>query len=589
MDYVDRIKPDSKSIFSYLEDLLRKNYQIPTFQREVVWNEYNVKKLWDSIYKFYPIGSVLIWKTLIKLHNHRDVFGFIISDEDVKRTEYQYILDGQQRTNALLSSLYGGKIEGKDNFNPTLYFDLTVLDNGDNDETNFKKRFLFWSEIDDKNGDVKPNTENKNKFDQGLIIKLKDIKDKFESVEERLVEHPTKQFEAYKNPTRQNLRNIKQVLDNYKISIIELKDIQVSQVCQIFERINQEGKALDVFDIVVAKTYRPKTDTQEAFYLRELIDNYKKTIVSDYKLIDDLTILQMLSVIIMQNLTRTKVFNITEKYLNEIKAEEIEEIWDDAKIAINKTFDFFDNHLRIKGPQLIPYRYFYLSLVTYFYNNKVFNYNFLMKYFWYYSFHNEELLKNTTDLKEHIEILKKHKTEGLSNLGRFLIDKNDLRKSSYSSKGRLSRAILSLYANQEPRDWKLTQRNVISEVYYMLTDKPNLHHIFPSDFIEKNPGSNKLDSNSLMNIAYLTQITNLEISNKNPIQYIKDYDTLDFRNILNTHLLTSEILDWASEEEMPENALDLFIEKRIDNVIEVLKLKIGEDNFEVIDTKEKLK
>ncbi len=583
MDYVDRIKPDSKGIFTYLEELINKNYQIPTFQREVVWNEQNVKKLWDSIYKFYPIGSILIWKTTIKLHNHRNIFGFTISDEDLSRTEYQYILDGQQRTNALLTSLYGGKIEGKEDFNPTLYFDLTVLDNGENDESNFKNRFLFWDEINDKNG-KKSNSANKENFEKGLIVKLKDIKENFKKVAQIIQEHY-----GFEHEIMENLWDIKQVLDNYKVSLIELKDIQVNQVCQIFERINQEGKPLDLFDIVVAKTYRPKTKNQNPFYLRELIDEYRKTLNGNFKLIDDLTILQMLSSVIMVNLPNTKVYNITKNYLNEVKAEEIESIWEESKIAINKTFDFFENHLKIKGPQLIPYGYYYLSLVTYFYKNKNFNYNFLLKYFWFYSFHKDDLFKNTTDLKNHIELLKSQKEKNNTELGRFLIDKNDLRQSSYSSKGRLSRAILSLYANQDPRDWKLPQRSVISDVYYMLTDKPNLHHIFPSDFIEKNPGRNQLNSNSLMNIAYLTQITNLEISNKNPIKYINDYNTQEFRDILDTHLLTSELLDWASAEEMPENALDLFIEKRIDNVIEVLKQKIGEDNFEVIDTKEKLK
>lgn len=87
MNYSDRIKPTDKSIYSYLEDLLKRNYQIPTFQREVVWEKENVKKLWDSIYKFYPLGSVLIWKTDLQLQNHREIGGHIISDDGFNRVE----------------------------------------------------------------------------------------------------------------------------------------------------------------------------------------------------------------------------------------------------------------------------------------------------------------------------------------------------------------------------------------------------------------------------------------------------------------------------------------------------------------------
>ena len=36
-----------------------------------------------------------------------------------------------------------------------------------------------------------------------------------------------------------------------------------------------------------------------------------------------------------------------------------------------------------------------------------------------------------------------------------------------------------------------------------------------------------------MNIAYLTQLTNLEISDKNPLEYVKEYDqNPDFESVL---------------------------------------------------------
>jgi len=90
-----------------------------------------------------------------------------------------------------------------------------------------------------------------------------------------------------------------------------------------------------------------------------------------------------------------------------------------------------------------------------------------------------------------------------------------------------------------------------------------------------------------MNIAYITQITNLEISDKNPLDYIKDYDkNPDFKNVIETHLLPSQILEWSSMPEMPSNALDKFIEERIDLIIEELKDNLEGVNIEIIDTKE---
>lgn len=586
LSYADRIKPTDKSIYSYLDDLLLKNYQIPTFQREVVWEKENVKKLWDSIYKFYPLGSILIWKTDIQLQNHREIGGHIINDDDFNRVEYQYILDGQQRTTSLLTSIYGGRIEGKKDFDPALYFDLTVMDIDETDDESYKRRFLFWDEIDDNNGRIKANTQRKLKFEQGLIVKLKKIREHFGDVERSLVNNPNEDYKDYDNPIRVQLRKIKEVLDSYRISLIELKGIQVSEVCQIFERINQSGKPLDIFDIVVAKTFRPTNSTVKGFYLRELVNDFRAINQSNYMQIDDLTYLQILSVIINKEIKNSGVLNITDKYLNNIRAEQVENIWEKAKLSILKTFDFFENHLRIKGPQLIPFRYFYMTLAFYFYENKKPDYNFINKYFWYYSFHNDDLLSNTTQLWRHIDFLEKQKSGESVEFDRFLIDKNSLRSSSYSSKGRLSRAILSLYASRDPRDWENTNRSVLSDVYYILTDKPNLHHIFPINYINNNKGRNRYDSNSLMNIAYLTQITNLHISDKNPLEYIREYNKEGFNNVLHSHYISTSILDWVEMEEMPDTALDIFINERIENIIDDLRIKLADIKFEVVDTVE---
>ena len=588
MNFTDRIRPTDKGITTYLDELENLDFQIPTFQRDVVWEKENVKKLWDSIYKFYPLGSILVWKTDIKLQNHRKIGGHKISEGTFSRSEYQYILDGQQRTTSLLTSLYGGSIEGQDGFDPSVYIDLTIEDETDTDDDSYKKRFLYWDEINDKEGNFKRNTGRQNKFNAGLIVKLLSIKNNFGAVERSLVESEYDNYKDYDHPIREQLRRLKQVLDNYRLSFIELKGIQVSEVCQIFERINQAGKPLDIFDIVVAKTFRPESGGEQGFYLREYIDGFRKLNNSNFLQISDFDYLQIIAILIRENIEKSGIWNITPRYLNDIKTEQIEEIWEPAKKAINKTFDFFENTLNIKGPQLIPYRYFYLTIAAYFFNNDNPDYNYLKKYFWFYSFHNDDLLSNTGDVNSHIEFLDSQKNTGNYIFPRFLIDKETLRNSSYSSKGRLSRAILSLYASKQPKDWKYIDRNVIVDNFFFSTDKPNLHHIFPTNYISQNPGSNELNNNSLMNIAYLTQITNLEISDKNPLNYIQDYDSNpEFEAVIKTHVLPIELLQWSRLESMPADALDQFIERRVDLVIEELKKNMGGVNIEVIDTKQK--
>lgn len=586
MNYIDRIFPTNKGLTTYLDELLSKNYQIPTFQRDVVWDRENVKKLWDSIYKFYPLGSILIWKTDLKLQNHRQVGGHQITETNFTRTEYQYILDGQQRTTSLLTSLYGGSIEGREGFDPTLYVDFTIPIDSETDDESYRSRFLFWDEIDDRNGELRYNTGRKNRHNEGLIVKLIDIKNSFGNIERRLVEHSNSQYKEYDHQVRKELRRIKEILDNYRISFIEVKGIQVSEVCQIFERINQAGKPLNIFDIVVAKTFKPAAGGSKGFYLRDLVDDFRQTNQSQFLQISDLDYLHAIAVLINWNIEDSGVRNITDRYLNEIKTEHILDIWSDARKALLKTFDFFENHLHIKTPYLIPFRYFYFSITAYFHQNQAPDYDFLKKYFWFYSFHNEELLSNTTHLFRHIEFLDTEKYNKQYKFERFLINRESLRIASYNSKSRLSRAVLALFASQRPRDWEHCDREVLAQNLFFSTDKPNLHHIFPtnSEYVLNNKYHNEIDNNTLLNIAYLTQITNLDITNRNPLEYLKDYDKPEFESIIPTHFLPPDLLLWTRNNDMPSNALDIFVEKRLSLIMGNLKEKLQGISFEEFDT-----
>ena len=62
-----------------------------------------------------------------------------------------------------------------------------------------------------------------------------------------------------------------------------------------------------------------------------------------------------------------------------------------------------------------------------------------------------------------------------------MIDKQSLRNATYSSRVRMSRAILSLFANARPKDWEHCDREVLAQNLFFSTDKPNLHHIFPTN------------------------------------------------------------------------------------------------------------
>jgi uncharacterized protein with ParB-like and HNH nuclease domain len=78
-----------------IKDIRQGDLILPEFQRGYVWDRNQVRSYLNSLYRNYPTGSFLIWKT----PTPPKVRGEISNDE---MKSYRLILDGQQR----LTSVY---------------------------------------------------------------------------------------------------------------------------------------------------------------------------------------------------------------------------------------------------------------------------------------------------------------------------------------------------------------------------------------------------------------------------------------------------------------------------------------------------
>lgn len=61
------------SIRQILDSVIRGQIRIPAFQRGYVWEPERVAYLMDSIYKGYPFGNLLFWRSVNKLKFERDL------------------------------------------------------------------------------------------------------------------------------------------------------------------------------------------------------------------------------------------------------------------------------------------------------------------------------------------------------------------------------------------------------------------------------------------------------------------------------------------------------------------------------------
>lgn len=561
------IESEVVKINTFVEEKLSKDkILIPTFQREFVWEPENIRKLWDSIFRFYPIGSILYWVTNSYLRTHRKLGGFEFPhDEDTVRKfkEWAYILDGQQRATSLLVSILGGKGKVKDdeNFDYTLYFDAT-------DAT-----FFFANELEKRKSKVNP----------AFLIRLKDVpKGEFLDFYEKISKE-----QEINEKIKANIKQLYRIFSDYKLVLIKIQGVDVDEVCDIFERVNQEGKKLDPVDIIVARTYRNEDLEKEIkmFYLRDNLQKLKEVLSSQgnrFQNLDDYSIIQMISICLRKDETGTrKSFGITPKALANLKTEDLENNWDVCQKTIFETIKFLSD-LKIHGPDLLPYGYLLFPLCYHFHRDTSPNREITKQWFWRTAFGLEDFRKADEVYDYCTEFFDKIERGEIPSIHPLVLSKTKLVQTSYYYRSALTRAVLAFLAKQKPLDFSGPDAEVLDTVYLLLSQAPNLHHIYPRKFLQNVKGlPEDCPIDSLMNICYLRAKTNIKIGDKNPLHYFRDFDRVkDFDTILNSHLIPKEFI--AREEFRPEDYKD-FLHTRAKLFCEKLKDELPDVEVKIVD------
>jgi hypothetical protein len=246
LDYRNqKIHIQNKSLTDFIRQLADGRYLIPTFQRLFIWDPEHISNLWDSVYRCYPIGTILYWETHLALHVHRKLGGYLLPDNGCSdQATRAYILDGQQRATSLLVSFYGGtgKIREQYAFDFTLYFDLTTAE------------FFF----------EKDHYKHKWQADSAFLVRLKDAPDLPEDYCRRLAS-----LRGYSETVDRNFEQLRYIFANYNIPLIGLEGFDVEGVCGIYERINQTGVRLTNMDILIARGFKNyATVVEEDFPIR---------------------------------------------------------------------------------------------------------------------------------------------------------------------------------------------------------------------------------------------------------------------------------------------------------------------------------
>ncbi|WP_336715558.1 GmrSD restriction endonuclease domain-containing protein [Arthrobacter sp. USHLN218] len=207
-----------------LDQIDSQDVALPEFQRGYVWNRQQVRGLFTSLYKGYPIGGFMTWNTSVTSVKPRG--GGIERDGSVK-----LLLDGQQRATTLYGVIRGNPprfFEGNAQAFKDLYFNVQ-------DET-----FEFYAPVKMKDNPAWIDVS-------GLMV---------QGVEKYLEGHPEISQLGAGELVKVMARMTRLTeIQNREVHIEEVSgaDKTIDVVVDIFNRVNSGGTKLSKGDLALAK------------------------------------------------------------------------------------------------------------------------------------------------------------------------------------------------------------------------------------------------------------------------------------------------------------------------------------------------
>jgi len=341
-----------RSLFSLIEDIDNGQLFLPHIQRPFVWSEEQMRRLFDSLMRNYPIQSLLFWRTkdFIKAREFMNCVDWDIDLHDLyndqksaQGIEKVFVLDGQQRLQTLYA-LFNGQIAGD---TPAAkrdaFVDLTAGESPNEDGLIFDVRFsrepmvLPYYRLRDLMG--KDSSRNAEEIAEDIN----------ENLDRAASEEPDQKKDRQKR-VRRNCVQVRALLKEEHFFWVQQLDgvadrYPYKSILDIFVRVNSGGTKLDAGDLMFAAMKEGWADVEER--VEEVAE-----MLSGGKLeIDKSFVLKCLVVAHGQEaeLSPEKFSSTHGKEL----LDRIESQWEAAEAAFQQLRDFIENELRLFSPKVI--------------------------------------------------------------------------------------------------------------------------------------------------------------------------------------------------------------------------------------------
>jgi hypothetical protein len=462
---------------------------LPEFQREYVWKKDNAKELMRSLYKEYPIGSLLIWETEDPPE---------IKNDAVDREQFglfKVLLDGQQRLTVLYLLM-------KDEIPP--YYTA--------DDIQQDPRELYFN-LD--SGEFR--YVNKSMRDSPEWVRTTDcFADEVRTFEiARQTTDDDSEMGARAEHYQRQLKRVEKI-ESLQMPKEEIgKSADVHQAIDLFDKVNSQGTHLGDAELALAHM-----SAQWPFIRREMKQTQARIAERGFDLNLDFYVKCMIAVV-TGTMTYSRVYD-TDR-------ETQKETWALINDVLDYLINFLQNEAEVPDSSFINTRAVLLPMVKYLADNGVRlnqrEKNSFLK--WFYNAMMWRRYSRSTDstLEKDLSLLGgENPTEKLmeqiqDDRGRIKVEPSDLEGRGKMSKHYYNMIRILSRAN-DPVDWKTGEPLKGS---YDLES----HHIFPKsqlygEVYDSNNHMGRKRVNEVANRAFTTARGNSEIFTDLPEEYLPE-------------------------------------------------------------------
>ncbi len=461
------------------------NYALPEFQRGYVWTRSDVRKLMYSLYRDYPVGSLLIWDTA----TDPDI---IRGDGTPSSGTVSLILDGQQRMTSLFGVIRGKApqfFDGDASAFTNLYFNI--------DEETFE----FYS-------------QQKMKGDRAWVSVSEVIPDSGAFFTKVIAQRPDDM--QYYAEAMTKLNKLSSIKDrDMPVQVVAGEDKTIDVVVEIFNNVNSGGTKLSKGDLALAKICAQWPDMRAE--MKAILARLGKKgfwFKQDW-------LLRCLTV----HLTRKAYFS----ELDGVSIADVKNGLKEVENYIGTCLDHISSRLGLDHDRVLGSHYAIVLMVGYLSMkggklSSAAEWDKLL--FWYVHAFLWGRYAGSTEsvLSQDLRVLEDGKgVDGLIELIHQNRADLTLRPQDFWgwSKGARFYPLLYMITRvNHARDWGTGIE--LSQSLLGKNSSLQVHHIFPKHVLYS-AGKTKSMVNALANYAFLTQQTNLDISDQKPEDYFPIY------------------------------------------------------------------